>query len=51
MSLYCFYKNIYNIGVLNLQRCNNLNENNPEFNGLVSQCKGIFIDYIMIFNK
>ena len=30
---------------------NNLNENNPEFNGLVSQCKSIFIDYIMIFNK
>jgi len=30
---------------------NRLNDNNPEFNRLVSQCKSIFIDYIMIFNK
>ena len=30
---------------------NNLNDNNPEFDRLVSECRTLFIDYIRIFNK
>jgi len=46
-KLYLRCRNYY----LSILYFNNLNDTNPEFDRLVSECRTLFIDYIRIFNK